>query len=96
MLSYIGCDITAVDKLEKHPILRDLGTQRTINYREIDYSQGNIAYDYVFDLQATKDLKQCLSVVKKKGYFIMLGGTTQNLLQVLSYPLYSLAKRIHM
>lgn len=83
LLKSIGADITAVDKVEKHQMLKSLGANRTIDYKEIDYSKENIEYDYVYDLLCTKNLTKCLSVVKKDGYFIMLGGSTKNLLKVL-------------
>lgn len=91
LLKAIGAEVTAVDKAEKHAMLKEIGAIRTIDYRETDYTTENIKYDYVYDLLCTKKLSRCLSVVKKKGHFIMLGGTTKNLLKVLVFsPLLSL------
>lgn len=85
LLKSIGAEITAVDKLEKHQMLKLIGANKTIDYREIDYTKENIKYDYVYDLLCTKKLSRCMSVVKKNGHFIMLGGSTRNLLKVLIF-----------
>ena len=47
LLKSIGADVTAVDKIEKHQMLRSIGANRTIDYRETDYTKENIEYDYV-------------------------------------------------
>ena len=83
LLKSIGADVTAVDKVEKHQMLRTIGANRTIDYNAIDYTKENIEYDYVYDLLCTKKLSRCVSVVKKNGHFIMLGGSTKNILLVL-------------
>ena len=66
-------------------MLKSIGANRTIDYRESDYSKENIDYDYVYDLLCAKKLSRCVSVVKKNGHFIMLGGSTKNILLVLVF-----------
>lgn len=91
LLSALGTDITAVDKAEKHNMLKTLGANRTIDYREIDYTDEDIEYDYVYDLLCTNKLRKVMSVTKKNGQIIMLGGSTGNMLNVLAFgPLISL------
>lgn len=94
LLKGMGTEVTAVDKKEKHTLLQSIGADHTIDYRETDYTQENIEYDYVYDLQCQKKINQCLSVVKKNGHFIMLGGSTKNILKILiSGPILSLVYR---
>ncbi|NLC44458.1 MAG: zinc-binding dehydrogenase [Clostridiales bacterium] len=62
---------------------KSIGANRTLDYKEVDYTRENIGYDYVYDLLYTKKLSQCISVANKNGHFIMLGGTTKNLFKVL-------------
>lgn len=93
-LKALEVEFTAVDKKEKHTMLRELGAKFTIDYREINYTQQEQQYDYVYDLLCTNKLSNCLSVVKKNGHLIMLGGSTRNLLAVLVFgPIISLISR---
>lgn len=94
LLKSLRADITAVDKVEKHVMLKAIGAGRTVDYRELDYTREPVDYDFVYDLLCTKKLSDCMAVVKKQGHFIMLGGSSRNILKVLVFgPLLSLVWR---
>lgn len=84
LLHLLGVEVTAVDKQSKHDMLHQIGARHTIDYQTTDYTQMKQSYDYVYDLICTRPLKEATSIVRKHGHFVMLGGTTSNILRVLT------------
>ena len=46
----IGANITAIDKKEKHQGLLDLGVKTVYDYRDYDYIEQDVEYDFIYDL----------------------------------------------
>lgn len=84
LLTAVGVEVTAVDKQSKHEMLLQIGAARVIDYETTDYLQTKHKYDYVYDLVSARPLNDAVSIVKQHGHFIMLGGTTANILRVLT------------
>lgn len=80
----MGLVVTAVDKASKHAMLKGIGVVNTIDYEETDVVNAGQEYDYVVDLVCPGDLKSSVYLTKEKGQFIMLGGSTKNILRVLT------------
>lgn len=77
--------ITAFDKEEKNARLKQMGVSETYDYRQINYIDQDVTYDYVFDLNCVFKLRDVLKTVKRKGSFIMLGGTPKNIIKILLF-----------
>lgn len=84
LLHQAGVEVTAVDKQIKHDMLKEIGATYTIDYEATDYLKSGKQYDYVYDLVCYRPLSEATSIVKKDGHFIMLGGSTSNILRVLT------------
>lgn len=84
LLNQAGVEVTAVDKQSKHQMLKDIGATHTIDYETTDYLATPHQYDYVYDLVCYRPLSEATSIVKENGQFIMLGGSTSNILRVLT------------
>ncbi len=84
VLSQAGVEVTAVDKESKHEMLMEIGASHTIDYENTDYLKVGKQYDYVYDLVCYRSLPKATSILKKQGQFIMLGGSTANILRVLT------------
>ncbi len=55
--------ITAFDKEEKHALLKQMGVSETYDYRQINYIDQDVTYDYVFDLNCVIKLRDVLKTV---------------------------------
>ncbi len=68
-----GATVTAVDQAEKQEMLRSLGADRVIDYRQEDFTQGDERYDLIFDVASTLSLKDCKRVLNPKGTYVIIG-----------------------
>lgn len=75
-------EVTAIDKVEKHQMLKSIGANITIDYEKEDFTEQEIIYDHIYDLVCTRRLYKCRQVLKKNGQYTMLGGSTRNILIV--------------
>lgn len=63
LLKLKDATITAFDKEEKHALLKQMGVSETYDYRQINYIDQDVTYDYVFDLNCVIKLRDVLKTV---------------------------------
>ncbi len=87
----IGAHITCVDKKEKFDMLRSLGADELLDYRDADYTQTGKQYDYILDVIAHNSAADYKRALKPGGAFAMIGGSMGGLLfqMMLLQPLFS-------
>lgn len=87
----IGAHITCVDKNEKFDMLRSLGADELLDYRDADYTQTGKQYDYILDVIAHNSAADYKRALKPGGVFAMIGGSMGGLLfqMMLLQPLFS-------
>ncbi|MBL7709335.1 MAG: NAD(P)-dependent alcohol dehydrogenase [Chitinophagaceae bacterium] len=87
----IGAHITCVDKKEKFDMLRSLGADELLDYRDADYTQTGKQYDYILDVIAHNSAADYKRALKPGGVFAMIGGSMGGLLfqMMLLQPLFS-------
>ncbi len=68
-----GATVTAVDRAEKLEMLRSLGADRVIDYRQEDFTQGDERYDLILDVASTLSLEDCKCVLKPTGIYVIIG-----------------------
>jgi NADPH:quinone reductase-like Zn-dependent oxidoreductase len=87
----IGAHVTCVDKKEKFDLLRSLGADELMDYRDEDYTQTGKQYDYILDVIAHKRTADYKQALKPGGVFAMIGGSMSGLLfqMMLVQPLLS-------
>lgn len=91
----IGANITCVDKKEKFDMLRSLGADELIDYRDADYTQTGKQYDYILDVIAHKRATDYKRALKPGGVFAMIGGSMGGFLlqMMLLQPLFSIFRK---
>lgn len=91
----IGAHITCVDKKEKFDMLRSLGADELIDYRDTDYTQTGKQYGYILDVIAHKRAADYKRALKPGGVFAMIGGSMGGLLfqMMLVQPLFSVFRK---
>lgn len=76
----IGAYVTCVDRKEKFYMLRSLGADELIDYRQTDYTRTGRQYDYILDVIAHKRTTDYWRALKPAGVFTMIGGSMTGLL----------------
>jgi NADPH:quinone reductase-like Zn-dependent oxidoreductase len=71
----LGAEVTCVDKEEKLDLLRSLGADHIIDYRNEDYTNSGIQYDYILDVIAHRTVAAYKRALKPTGVFAMVGGS---------------------
>ena len=87
----LGVEVTCVDREEKFDLLRSLGADHLIDYRQQEYTKMVIQYDYILDVIAHRSISAYKRVLKPTGVFAMIGGSMGALLArlILVQPLLS-------
>jgi NADPH:quinone reductase-like Zn-dependent oxidoreductase len=76
----LGVEVTCVDRDEKFDLLRSLGADHLIDYRQQEYTKMVIQYDYILDVIAHRSVSAYKRVLKPTGVFAMIGGSMGALL----------------
>ncbi len=86
-LKYYGVYITAVCGSENTELVRALGADKVIDYKNNDFTKDDEQYDFVLDGVGKTTFIKCKKLLKKKGIFASSNGMI-NFLWVLITPLF--------
>lgn len=64
-------DVTAVDSADKLPLLRDLGADRVVDYRETDFTATGETYNVVIDVVGAGPLSRGLATLRPDGRYVV-------------------------
>lgn len=65
-----GAIVTAVDSNDKLDMLHAIGADKTIDYKQGDFSRSGITYDLVLDVVGALSHSQSLRLLNKTGHYI--------------------------
>ena len=68
-----GATVTAVDEGRKLDLLRGLGADRVVDYREEDFTRGPERYDLIFDVASTLSRAEWKRALKPEGVYVLIG-----------------------
>ena len=68
-----GAHVTAVDDATKLELLRSIGADVAIDYRERDFTRGDQRYDLILDVASTRSFDECRRVLSADGKYVMIG-----------------------
>lgn len=74
LAKHFGAIVTAVCSEEKATLVRELGADRVIDYRQQDFTAEDIRYDVIIDLVSSHSAKRCRRVLAPEGRFIWVGA----------------------
>ena len=66
-----GAEVTAVDSAEKLDMLRSIGADRVIDYRQQDFTQNGESYDVILDVVGKSHYSRSVRSLKAKGRYIL-------------------------
>ena len=71
---HLGAHVATTASAAKHELLRDLGADETIDYRNQDFSALLSGYDVVLDTVGGDTLKRSVKVLKPGGIIVSVSG----------------------
>jgi NADPH:quinone reductase-like Zn-dependent oxidoreductase len=78
---YYGAVVTGVDSARKLEMLRSIGADHVIDYKQEDFAKSGQQYDMIIDTVARRSMFTYRRTLKPDGVFIMLGGSRSSMLQ---------------
>lgn len=79
----LGAEVTGVSSAGKHDLLRSLGADHVIDYRQEDFTQGAIRYDLILDNVENHPLAEVRRALAPAGTLILNSGTSSTGLTLL-------------
>ena len=92
---HFGAEVTAVDAQEKFPLMRALGADHVIDYKEEDFTKNGLQYDMILDVKASHSLSEYRTVLRPKGKCLLIGGEIPKLMKALFFGSFS-SKKINL
>ena len=77
-----GAEVTGVDSSSKLDMLRSIGADHVIDYRQEDYTKNGQHYDVILDVVAQRSVSDYRRALSPEGHFIIVGGSLGTFLQV--------------
>ena len=77
-----GAEVTCIDKEEKLDVLKSLGADHVVDYRNEDFTQTERRYDLILDPMAHRSLNDYLSVMNPTGKYVVIGGKMKLIFQL--------------
>jgi NADPH:quinone reductase-like Zn-dependent oxidoreductase len=78
-----GAEVTGVDNSEKLDMMRSLGFDHVINYKQEDFTTNRQCYDLILDVKTNRPVSNYTRVLCPDGIYVTVGGSMVRLLQAL-------------
>lgn len=75
--------ITGVDSADKLPMLRELGFDVALDYRQTDFTQTGDTYDLILDVKTNRSPMEYVRALAPEGSYVTVGGEIPRLIQTL-------------
>jgi NADPH:quinone reductase-like Zn-dependent oxidoreductase len=75
-------DITGIDAASKLDLLRELGFERALDYREVDFATMGETFDVIIDARSTRSPADCARALTEGGRYVTVGGETRRVLTI--------------
>lgn len=77
----IGVEVTVVDSAMKLDMLRELGADHVIDYREEDFTKNGQQYDLILDTKTNRSMLDYTRVLSDTGLYATVGGSMLRIAQ---------------
>lgn len=79
----LGAEVTGVCSTGKVDMVRSLGADHVIDYRQEDFTRSGRQYDLILDAAAYRPLADHRRALAPTGTYVLVGGSTRRLLQTM-------------
>lgn len=73
MMKAHGAHVTVVDSKSKLKMLRSLGADEVVDYRQEDFTERGGRYDLIFDIPVNRPFSACRRALKTDGRYVPIG-----------------------
>ena len=70
LAKHFGAEVTAVDSAEKLDMLRSIGADHVMDYRQEDFSRSGLKYDVIFDVIGSSSAARSQPALQPDGLFL--------------------------
>jgi 2-desacetyl-2-hydroxyethyl bacteriochlorophyllide A dehydrogenase len=77
LAKYFGAEVTGVCSTDNLEMIRAVGADNMIDYKQEDFTKGKIVYDVIFDAVGKITKSSCRNVLSKKGTFLSVKYPTK-------------------
>lgn len=82
LAKHYGAEVTAVDSEMKFEMLRAIGADHVLDYRQEDFTRTGLRYDLILDVMSTRSAGDYLRALKSGGSYAMVGGSAPAVFRV--------------
>jgi NADPH:quinone reductase-like Zn-dependent oxidoreductase len=82
-----GAEVTGVCSARNAEMVKSIGADHVIDYKQEDYTENGQQYDLIIDMIGNHPLSENRKVMKPEGKFIIIGGAKGNWLAPLKSPI---------
>ena len=80
-----NCEVTGVDSNEKLEMMKSIGYDFVLDYKEINFTKNGEEYDLILDCKTNKSAFSYLRSLKPNGKYVTIGGKLSSLIGVLFF-----------
>ena len=77
-------EVTGVDSAEKFEVMRTVGADHVVDYREDDFTRTGLTYDLILEVMGRRTLSDYRRALKPNGTCILVGGSTSVILRAMA------------
>ena len=89
-----GAEVTGVDSGSKFEMLRSIGADHVIDYKQEDFTKNGQRYDMILDVKGYRPLRHYIRALRPGGRLLFVGGTWAIIFKVMFLgPLISMIVR---
>ena len=85
-----GAEVTGVCSTRNVDMVRSIGADHVIDYKQVDYTESGNQYDLIIDMVGNHSLLANRRVLSREGILVMVGGPTGNWFASLVGPIKAL------
>jgi NADPH:quinone reductase-like Zn-dependent oxidoreductase len=78
-----GAEVTGVDGAGKLEMLRSIGADQVIDYKQKDFTNNGQRYDLILDVAGYRSIFDCKRALNPKGTYVMIGGSMARIFQAM-------------
>ncbi len=82
LCKHFGAEVTAVDNADKLELMRSLGADHVLDYRQHDFATLDPRHDLILDLVASRSAGACRRALTPGGRYMAVGGPLATILQL--------------
>ncbi len=80
---YYGAEVTGVDSALKLEMMKSIGADHVLDYKETDFTKTGESYDLILDTVARRSLRSYRRVLNSNGMLVIVGGNRRALFRAL-------------